>query len=257
MASSRLGAVGQYLGAHARVFAARRTENHHVRNVHRCLFIQNAAANILRRIGSRVLLHDIGVLDGDAALHRVDGKHASGLAFVAPGHNLHRVAMANQDGPRFLLRFTMTHGYQTSGASEIILANFFSRNSRATGPKTRVPTGSPASLISTAALSSKRMYVPSLRRRSLRMRTTTAFTTVPCLTWLSGVASFTAAVMTSPKPAFNPASPPSGKIHISFRAPELSATVSQVRIMIMVLLPCSDYSTDAFRVSTSFSRHRF
>src|SRR5579872_3905948 len=157
MASSRLGAVRQYLGAHARMFAARRTENHHVRNVHRPLFIQNAAANILRRVRARMLLDDIGVLDRDAALHRVDGKHASGLAFVAPGHNLHHVTMANQHRPGFLSRFTMTHGYQTSGASEMILANFFSRNSRATGPKTRVPTGSPASLISTAALSSKRM----------------------------------------------------------------------------------------------------
>src|SRR5258706_5690291 len=56
--------------------------------------------------------------------------------------------------------------YQTSGASETIFVNFFSRSSRATGPNTRVPTGSPASLISTAALSSNRMYVPSLRRRS-------------------------------------------------------------------------------------------
>src|SRR6266850_1799521 len=78
--------------------------------------------------------------------------------------------------------------YQTSGASETIFVNFFSRSSRATGPNTRVPTGSPASLISTAALSSNRMYVPSLRRRSFRMRTTTAFTTLPFFTWLHGVA---------------------------------------------------------------------
>src|SRR6266403_418230 len=120
--------------------------------------------------------------------------------------------------------------YQTSGASETIFVNFFSRSSRATGPNTRVPTGSPASLISTAALSSNRMYVPSLRRRSFRIRTTTAFTTLPFLTWLSGVASFTAAVMTSPRPACNPASPPTGMMQVSLRAPELSATVSQVRI---------------------------
>src|SRR6185369_13230778 len=41
--------------------------------------------------------------------------------------------------------------YNTSGASDTIFRNFRSRNSRATGPNTRVPTGSPASLISTAA----------------------------------------------------------------------------------------------------------
>ena len=45
----------------------------------------------------------------------------------------------------------------TSGASETIFMNFFSRNSRATGPNTRVPIGSPISLISTAAFESKRI----------------------------------------------------------------------------------------------------
>ena len=35
--------------------------------------------------------------------------------------------------------------------------NFFSRSSRATGPKTRVPIGSPSFEMSTAALSSNRM----------------------------------------------------------------------------------------------------
>src|SRR6516225_205611 len=47
--------------------------------------------------------------------------------------------------------------YQTSGASETILVNLLSRSSRATGPNTRVPMGSSASLIKTAALSSNRM----------------------------------------------------------------------------------------------------
>ncbi len=35
------------------------------------------------------------------------------------------------------------HDYKTSGANEIIFMNFFSLSSRATGPKTRVPIGSP------------------------------------------------------------------------------------------------------------------
>ncbi len=48
-------------------------------------------------------------------------------------------------------------GHMTSGASETIFMNFFSRSSRATGPKMRVAAGSPASLTMTAALSSKRM----------------------------------------------------------------------------------------------------
>ena len=47
--------------------------------------------------------------------------------------------------------------YSTSGASEMIFMNRLSRSSRPTGPKMRVPRGSPSALISTAAFSSKRM----------------------------------------------------------------------------------------------------
>src|SRR5215472_4946561 len=89
------------------------------------------------------------------------------------------------------------------------------------------------------------------------MRTITHFTTLPSLIWLSGVASFTDAVTMSPNPAFNPASPPTGKMHMSLRAPELSATVSQVRIWIIGVLPCLSYLADALDASTSLSRHRF
>ena len=113
-----------------------------------------------------------------------------------------------------------------------------SRNSRATGPNTRVPTGSPSSLTSTAAFSSKRMYVPSLRRVSLRMRTTTARTTEPFLTFESGTASFTDAMTTSPSPALRPVDPPRGRMHIRRRAPELSATASLVCIPIMLSASC-------------------
>src|SRR5205823_2051395 len=48
-------------------------------------------------------------------------------------------------------------GYRTSGAREMIRMNLFSRSSRPTGPKMRVPRGSLSFLISTAAFSSKRM----------------------------------------------------------------------------------------------------
>ena len=52
------------------------------------------------------------------------------------------------------LTFTV---YSTSGASEMIFMNRLSRSSRPTGPKMRVPRGSPPSLMITAAFSSKRM----------------------------------------------------------------------------------------------------
>src|ERR1700722_11057936 len=129
----------------------------------------------------------------------------------------------------------------TSGASETILRNFFSRSSRATGPNTRVPTGSLASLMTTAAFWSKRMDVPSRRRYSLRVRTITALTTLPFLTVPSGEASLTAAVTTSPRPAFLPRPPPRGRITCNLRAPELSATSSIVLIctdIVLLLVIC-------------------
>jgi hypothetical protein len=55
--------------------------------------------------------------------------------------------------------------YTTSEAREMIRMNPWSLSSRATGPKIRVPRGSLFSKISTAALSSNFMYVPSGRRR--------------------------------------------------------------------------------------------
>src|SRR5258708_29737593 len=82
----------------------------------------------------------------------------------------------------------------TSGASEMIFMNLRSRSSRATGPKTRVPTGSRASLMRTAALSSNLIYEPSRRRLSFTVRTMTALTTAPFFTVPSGAASLTDAV---------------------------------------------------------------
>src|SRR5208337_1912635 len=82
---------------------------------------------------------------------------------------------------------------------------------------------------------SKRIYVPSRRRCSLRVRTITAFTTVPFLAVPSGEASFTEAVITSPKWATRPVEPPSGRIICSLRAPELSATSSMVLIITAII----------------------
>src|SRR5215470_10495819 len=66
----------------------------------------------------------------------------------------------------------------------------------------------------------------------------TAFTTLPFCTWPSGADSLTAAVITSPSPAFNPVEPPSGRIICSLRAPELSATSSiDLIITAMAVLP--------------------
>src|SRR5215471_10936856 len=79
------------------------------------------------------------------------------------------------------------------------------------------------------------MYVPSLRRCSLRCRTITHLTTVPFLAVPSGAASLTAAVTTSPRPAFSPVCPPRGRIICSRRAPLLSATSRIVLIMTAII----------------------
>ena len=83
----------------------------------------------------------------------------------------------------------------------MILVNWRSRSSRATGPKMRVPTGLSSAFRSTTAFRSKRMYEPSRRPTSLTVRTTTARATSPFFTVPSGIASLTATITTSPREA--------------------------------------------------------
>ena len=113
---------------------------------------------------------------------------------------------------------------------------FLERSSRVTGPKMRVPTGSPWALTSTAALRSKRISEPSGRRTPLAVRTTTAFMTWPFLTRPFGIASFTDTTMVSPMVAYLRFDPPSTLMHWTRRAPELSATSRFVSIWIIAFV---------------------
>src|SRR6185312_1988822 len=99
----------------------------------------------------------------------------------------------------------------------------------------RVPTGSICGVMSTAALRSKRMTEPSGRRISLATRTTTAFITSPFFTRPRGIASLTETTMTSPTVAYLRLEPPNTLMHMTRRAPELSATSRLVCIWIMML----------------------
>src|SRR5271170_8406613 len=72
----------------------------------------------------------------------------------------------------------------------------------------------------------------------------TALTTLPFLTVPSGEASLTAAVTTSPRPAFLPRPPPRGRITCNLRAPELSATSSIVLICTDIVVLLATYSGD-------------
>src|SRR5690606_14941186 len=106
----------------------------------------------------------------------------------------------------------------------MIFMKLLSRSSRATGPKIRVPRGPLSSRMMTHAFSSNLMYVPSLRRTPLFVRTTTALTTSPFLTTPPGVAFLTVQTTMSPIFAVLRPEPPSTLIVRTSRAPELSAT---------------------------------
>src|SRR5690606_5277685 len=91
-------------------------------------------------------------LHDGAGIFRDHLQDLTGLALV----------LAREDDD-FIALLDLGSHYSTSGASEIIFMWFFERSSRGTGPKIRVPIGSAWLLISTAALRSKRMIVPSAR----------------------------------------------------------------------------------------------
>src|SRR6266481_5509150 len=79
------------------------------------------------------------------------------------------------------------------------------------------------------------MALPSARRISLAVRTITALRTWPFFTRPRGIASFTLTTIVSPTPAYLRLEPPSTLMHMTRRAPELSATSKFVCIWIMVL----------------------
>src|SRR5438876_9830214 len=177
-----------------------------------------------------VALHHVDAAHQRLVLVGADLEYFAGTALVA--------AVQHDD----LVTFPdLGSHHSTSGASEMIFIWFLARSSRGTGPKIRVPTGSSCGLMSTAALRSKRMIDPSGRLMSLEIRTTTAFITSPFLTRPRGIASFTETTMTSPMVANLRLEPPNTLMHMTRRAPELSATSRLVCIWIMMLssLLCS------------------
>src|ERR1035437_1144014 len=142
----------------ASTFAGLGVQEHDVGGVDRGLLLQDAAAFV----GLGVRLG--GLLDHVQAGH----DHAvGGGADLGDGPRLALFLAGNDDDLIALLELHLGGGgfhYSTSGARETIFMYFRSRSSRATGPKTRVPTGSPSFLMMTAAFSSKRMYRSEERR---------------------------------------------------------------------------------------------
>src|SRR6266567_9530160 len=142
---------------HAHRLPATRADDHDIGSLNGTLPFGDAALDLLRRIGARVTLDHHHVLHQDFACLVVHAQDTARLAFVAPGDHLDGVFLFKIDTNGFSCQCHQS----TSGASETIFMHFLSRSSLATGPNTRVPIGSPISLINTAAFESNRMYVPS------------------------------------------------------------------------------------------------
>src|SRR5918994_2076027 len=175
-------------------------DQHHVGNVDRGRLLDPAARGHLRpahavrvaqRARARVPRHHVQVLDEHTAVARARLDDAALLAAVLPGQDLDQVALLD-------LHLVCHVSQSTSGARLTIFMKFFSRSSRATGPKMRVPRGLRAASMITAAFSSNAICVPSLRPYGFFVRTTTACTTSPFLIVPCGVAVFTVPTITSP-----------------------------------------------------------
>src|SRR5260370_484909 len=75
---------------------------------------------------------------------------------------------------------------------------------------------------------------------------TAAFPRLPSSTCLPGVIPFCSGVRPAPSPACMPVSPPTDMMHVSSPTPELSATSTQIRILIIWPHPCLSYEPDSF-----------
>src|SRR5690242_21264103 len=94
--------------AGSRMLTASGANQHYVGNVDRPFFIENTAPNVLRRIGARMLLDNVGVLDGHASLLEIDREHFTGDSFGAARHHSYRVAVAYAQRSR--LYVYLSHG---------------------------------------------------------------------------------------------------------------------------------------------------
>src|SRR3712207_2496173 len=137
-------------------------DHHHVAHVDGSLLRDDPAllGAALVRADPGVLLDPAHTLDEDLLRLRVGGDDPALRALVLAGQHDDLVALLHLHRRRLLGAVVVlvgSHAHSTSGASEMIRMKRLSRSSRPTGPKMRVPRGSPLSRMMTAAFSSKRM----------------------------------------------------------------------------------------------------
>src|SRR3712207_6282224 len=138
--------------------------DHHVAHVDARLLRDDPAllGAALRGGDPGVLLDPADALDEDLLVLRKGGDDPATGALVLAGQDQDRVALLDLHGRGLLAArravvLVVRHAQSTSGASEMIRMKRLSRSSRPTGPKMRVPRGSPLWRMITAAFSSKRM----------------------------------------------------------------------------------------------------
>src|SRR5687767_2368179 len=120
-------------------------DDRHVGDVDRALLLDHAHLRVRAAgVGALVALDHVQPGHEDPVLLRVGAQDLAGLALVLAGDDDDLVVLADAH-------------QSTSGASETIFMNPPSRNSRATGPKMRVPRGLFCASMITAAFSSKAM----------------------------------------------------------------------------------------------------
>src|SRR3954465_14947710 len=134
-------------------------DHHHVAHVDGRLLRDDPAllGSALAGADAGVLLHPADAFHQDLLDLREGSDDATLRALVLAGQNDDGVALLDLHGRRLGGLLLSSHVHNTSGASEMIRMKRLSRSSRPTGPKMRVPRGSPLSRMMTAAFSSKRM----------------------------------------------------------------------------------------------------
>src|SRR5690606_25820753 len=127
---------------------------HQVTDVYGCLLLFNTS---LGRVCCRFNMfgNHIKTFDKCPSFLEIYRKYRSSLTLVITCDYLDSISSLDMQFWLFI-KFSF-HNYNTSGANDMIFINCFSLNSRATGPKIRVPLGSLLLFKRTAALSSKRI----------------------------------------------------------------------------------------------------
>src|SRR5258708_37336837 len=110
LASAHTGPVSQCIVADAGVLSAISANHLDVRSVHRAFFFHDAALDVFRRVRPGMPLDDVGMLDDDRVLPRIDRKHAAAFAGIAAAQYADVIALANADGVALCAFVYACHG---------------------------------------------------------------------------------------------------------------------------------------------------